>query len=320
MQFQWVAGADKPPDAIQPKALQGFARDMNVPRMRRIERATQQANDLSRPGWWQSFAHRRSLLRDALPISQVPQRALAALLDGADSLPMVWTVHYLNARGALDAVLPRIDRALRSVEDRVRTVVAPPKLDIVVQSTPGRGLPMLGFVGHTPRPGTVFLSIDPEHPRLPDTLGEPLERNIAHEVHHALRFDGAGYGKTLGEALVSEGLAGLFVFELFDNDPEPWEIALNEAQLAHHAAEALPEWAAPRYDHARWFFGTGDLPQWTGYSLGYAMARLWAMGTAGASAAEAAAFPASDFIAVLRVLARGEADKMARAAAVRASA
>ncbi len=235
---------------------------------------------------------------------------------------MVWTVHYLNARGALDASLPRIDRALRALEDRIRAVVAPPKLDIVVQPAPGRGLPMLGFVGHTPRPGAVFLSVDPDHPRLPQTLGLPLERALTHEIHHALRFDGVGYGDTLGQAMVSEGLAGLFVYELFDSDPEPWEVALSEGQLARLAGLALTEWAAPDYNHGRWFFGTGDLPQWTGYSLGYAMARLWAMGTPGASAARAARTPADALLAMLVVLAREETHKVVRAAsaAVRAPA
>ena len=58
-----------------------------------------------------------------------------------------------------------------------------------------------------------------------------LRRHVAHEVHYCLRMGGPGYGRSLGEALVSEGLAGRFVAKLFGNAPEPWECAIDAAAL-----------------------------------------------------------------------------------------
>ena len=58
---------------------------------------------------------------------------------------------------------------------------------------------------------------------------------------------GPGYDRTLGEALVSEGLAGHFVQRLFGNPPEPWEHAV----------------------------GVGEYPRWLGYTLGYAIVGKW---------------------------------------------
>ncbi|MES0476805.1 MULTISPECIES: DUF2268 domain-containing putative Zn-dependent protease [Citrobacter freundii complex] len=42
-------------------------------------------------------------------------------------------------------------------------------------------------------------------------------------LHHAARWQGPGYGSTLGEALVSKGLADHFSLELFGGEPELWE-------------------------------------------------------------------------------------------------
>ncbi|MEL6596268.1 MAG: DUF2268 domain-containing putative Zn-dependent protease [Pseudomonadota bacterium] len=219
---------------------------------------------------------------------------------------MVWTVHYLNARAALDPVLPQINRTLVATEERLAKVVTLPRLDLVVQATPGFGIPQLGHVGHAPRAGVIMLSFDPENPNMRRNLDGPLSRMIAHEIHHALRWDAAHYGRTLGEALVSEGLAGQFVREVYGTEPEPWECAIDDSLIPTLAGAALREWADPEYDHARWFFGSGHLPNWAGYSLGYAMAHLWLAGTQGARASTAADIPADALLPALTALAREE--------------
>ena len=89
---------------------------------------------------------------------------------------------------------------------------------------------------------------------------------VVHELHHALRWDAVGYGRTLGEAIVSEGLAGRFVQELFGGEGEPWDRALTEEQFAALLPRLRQELKAERYDHAAWFFGRGDLPRWAGYA------------------------------------------------------
>jgi uncharacterized protein YjaZ len=90
-----------------------------------------------------------------------------------------------------------------------------------------------------------------------------------------MRYASIGYGDSLGEALVSEGLAGRFVERIFGTAPEPWESAMDEATLrAHLPNDALL--ASSDYNHATWFYGqNGRLPRWIGYTLGYRIAGDW---------------------------------------------
>ena len=92
-----------------------------------------------------------------------------------------------------------------------------------------------------------------------------------------MRMAGPGYGWTLGEALVSEGLAGRFTSWLFNSPPEPWEQAVGEDILRTHAPDAAMLQAAHNdHAHAAWFFGVGErLPRWFGYTLGYRIADEW---------------------------------------------
>jgi len=54
--LQWIAGAHKPPNKIQPKPLQRLARDMGMPGMCRVERPTQQTDSLPSLRNWPSYA------------------------------------------------------------------------------------------------------------------------------------------------------------------------------------------------------------------------------------------------------------------------
>lgn len=91
---------------------------------------------------------------------------------------------------------------------------------------------------------------------------------FAYELHHCARWDGSGQGRTLGEALVSEGLEGHFVQEVLGEPPEPWE-CLPVSPLRAHIPAARAVWDESDYPHAAWFFGAGQMPRWTGYAHGY---------------------------------------------------
>ena len=101
---------------------------------------------------------------------------------------------------------------------------------------------------------------------------------LAHELHHSSRVRmGPGYGITLAEALVTEGLADHFVAEAFpDTPPQPWDDALSEDQETEvwEMAQAVLE-VPYGYDHRAWFFGRGDVPRWAGYTLGYRITRAY---------------------------------------------
>ena len=87
-------------------------------------------------------------------------------------------------------------------------------------------IPEIGVGGYTdPRDGNVVIAIADDVQR--EALETWIPATVVHELHHSSRVrTGPGYGVTLGEALVSEGLADHFVSEMFPSTPSlPWDNA-----------------------------------------------------------------------------------------------
>ena len=189
---------------------------------------------------------------------------------------MDWRLHWLEAEGGLGSWRERITAEVEAAWEAAARLVPTPPLDILVQRLPGAVIPEIGMVGHAYRKGLFALTLDPDNPHFATSLDEgALRRQITHEAHHCLRMAGPGYGRTLGEALVSEGLAGQFTGRLFGSPPEPWERAVDEAVLRTHLPDAAAL-TALGYDHNAWFFGAGgQRPRWLGYTLGYRIVGKW---------------------------------------------
>jgi hypothetical protein len=90
---------------------------------------------------------------------------------------------------------------------------------------------------NVPKPGVIFVTVDPGNPALHSNVDRSLERMFAHEPHHAARWDGPGYGSSLCEALVSEDLQVISCWSFFGGSPEPWE-QLPEGEIRFHATHA----------------------------------------------------------------------------------
>lgn len=196
----------------------------------------------------------------------------------------LWKMHWLEASGDIELYKSAIIRAAAIACKRLSSVIHVPRLDILIQCMPEAVIPELGFAGRAYNSTLFGLAIDPGNPNLTQMLENgTLVRQILHEVHHCMRMRGPGYGWTLGEALVSEGLAGQFVCWLLNTAAEPWEraIALNELQGNPVSLTTLQ---SPHYDHSAWFFGTGDYTRWYGYTLGYQMVAAWHRNNAECSA------------------------------------
>lgn len=206
-----------------------------------------------------------------------------------------WIVHYANACGQLDGWIERISEGIETARYRAEQVSTAISLDVVVQVWPGQVIDCRGFVGYAPTGTMMQLTLDPDNANFADSMGEPFERMVAHELHHVMRWRGPGYGRTLGEALVSEGLAGHFCRQLYASAPEPWESALSEKETTACVMKAEQEWFAPSYRHGEWFFGQGGLPHWAGYSLGYAVVDRYLQHNGGQSAASLVHEPAANF-------------------------
>lgn len=179
------------------------------------------------------------------------------------------------ARAAADAGVDLdalVDGAVTDIADRLRL----PELDITVRLDAAEAIPEIGVGGRTdPATGISSISLDSGHPRFHRALRVWLPVMLAHELHHAVRItDGPGYGSSLVDALVSEGLADVFSEEVFpDAPPLPWTRAFGRQVTCRWWREAQHE--RGYYGHAVWFFGADRIPRWAGYTIGYRLVRSY---------------------------------------------
>lgn len=188
---------------------------------------------------------------------------------------MTWTLHWLEASGDLGPWRHAITAEVEVARRAIAGLIPLRPLDILVQRHAGGVVPETGTGGRANHPNLFSLTVDTDNPNFEVALATgDIHRTVAHETHHCLRMAGPGYGWSLGEALVSEGLAGRFVQHLFGSEPELWECAVDDSTLKAHRPDAALL-AARDYDHAAWFFGSDSYPRWFGYTLGYRIAGDW---------------------------------------------
>jgi hypothetical protein len=152
------------------------------------------------------------------------------------------------------------------------------RMTIHVADKPNGAIPGIGVGGYTDlESGDVYISINPNEPDIQRKLTAWVPKTVAHELHHSSRVrTGPGYGYSLADGLVAEGLADRFADSIFPTPQAPWDHALTVAQEQR-------EWKAAQsilygligYDHDMWFFGGSGTPRWTGYSLGYVLVEAY---------------------------------------------
>ncbi len=164
-------------------------------------------------------------------------------------------------------------------------------------------IPGFGVGGYTPNKSLIQIALDPAYSDNPDLLSARLPLVVLHELHHAVRWKNPGYGSTLLEAMVSEGLADHFAIAVLGVSPPPWSAALTQNQKSALRAKADSELNSTQYGHARWFFGsTSDIPNWAGYTLGFELVSAYiAAQTPGTTAATLVSTSANTFLSAWSV-------------------
>jgi Predicted Zn-dependent protease (DUF2268) len=179
-----------------------------------------------------------------------------------------WTLHMLNARNQLCSCVKLVESVLREAEVQLVELTPSIMLDVVISASDHPMPEIFAVNGSSYSAGCIEISIDVTRVQSDGTIRENLRKTIFHEFHHVLRWDGPGYGETLGEALVSEGLAQRFVHEMMECDAEPWEKAIPTVECESYRERVRRAFDDREYSHQEWFFGAGELPNWLGYTMG----------------------------------------------------
>jgi uncharacterized protein YjaZ len=96
-----------------------------------------------------------------------------------------------------------------------------------------------------------------------------MPRALSHEVDHSVRIlAGPGFGDSLLEEIISEGISSAFDMAAFPGTPNPWDRAISRSQecaLWKQAQPLLAEYGL----YGQWMFGGGGVPHWTAFTIGY---------------------------------------------------
>lgn len=205
-------------------------------------------------------------------------------------------IRFDDPDGRLRSQEAAIREMLTTTLARVTQALPLDGVTISVSADASRAIGGYGVGGFTPDGRTVQLHVDPAFPEIAQLLPSRLPPMLAHELHHAKRWRGPGYGRTLLEAMVSEGLADRFSIELLGAPVPPWSDAFGRDETGIYLELARPELDSGSYSHERWFFvRSATLPRWTGYTLGYRLVEAYLAEHPGATAASLVNTPASAF-------------------------
>lgn len=142
--------------------------------------------------------------------------------------------------------------------------------NILVFADPDQAIPEEGLGGRAWGSDWIRMDIDPNTKLgVGKAVQTYLQGMVAHELHHSRRATSVGYGETLGEAMVSEGLAQAYQEFLYPKVNVAYAHHLTTHEIKKAWKKAQAEIVSKKYDHSEWFYGTGKLKRWAGYSLGY---------------------------------------------------
>lgn len=157
-----------------------------------------------------------------------------------------------------------LDEPFQRARDLCAARLGAGDIEVHVVDAPKECIPEMGLGGYAYGPHAIVLAVDPDH----DIQPSDVLSTLVHEIHHAMRWRGPGCGSSLGERLVSEGLAQVFEKECTGRVPiyAQGEVRPADRDVAIATIDEDPA------NEGRWFFGAGELPRWFGYRFGYELA------------------------------------------------
>jgi uncharacterized protein YjaZ len=170
-----------------------------------------------------------------------------------------------------NALIERIKNVIARAEKEVANDILKLSEDvtILIDTDPNMIDPNIGVGGYTDDDSQVQLSVDPTHKDLQD---KELFATLVHELSHVKRSYGPGYGTTLFDYLVFEGLGVAFEEEVCGSDT----YYPNHLRTLHDAEQFVKTFAYmfdyddTQYDYMDFVLGNPDkkIPEFAVYSMG----------------------------------------------------
>ncbi|HRZ95626.1 MAG TPA: DUF2268 domain-containing putative Zn-dependent protease [Candidatus Moranbacteria bacterium] len=187
-------------------------------------------------------------------------------------------IHFLKTESRINPELKEIlEETIKIHAAKACDLLGISYVNITVYSNPNFVIPETGEGGYAVSGDWFQIYIDPTRPEkdLVKIINENIPLTTYHELNHVARWNSTGYGSTFPEAIISEGLASVFAAENWDKANSPW------VKYSQEEIEKLIEIYKNRdknldsgYSHDDWFYGTGDLPRWIGYKLGFQIVKI----------------------------------------------
>lgn len=203
------------------------------------------------------------------------------MTDCEDSTVRPVSLFIANAGGTLDALVNVVNDAFQSSVAHTEALLGIEGVNVLVLDAPDDVIPEWGVGGYTYGPHAILVALDPSA----TITRHHIERTLVHEFHHAMRWRGPGCAGSLGQMLISEGMAELFEEEVFGEAPFFSRASITDDEIA--AARAVLY--EPEFNPKKWFFGAEGVTFSFGYAYGYQLCKAYA---------DAMGKPASELIGV----------------------
>jgi hypothetical protein len=180
---------------------------------------------------------------------------------------VTFTAQALEMASAGGASLPQV---VAHALARINALLPGPPTAITVLYTGSAVIPQTGTYGLTNADGRITIGFLPTaQASLGTIMTLWLPRTLSHEVDHSVRFlAGPGYGPSLLEQIISEGISSAFDTAAFPGTADPWDRAISPGQECALWKQARPLLSQTGlYD--QWFLGGGGIPNWAGFTIGY---------------------------------------------------
>lgn len=153
----------------------------------------------------------------------------------------------------------------------INALLPGPSTTITIAYTSFPVIPQTGTNGYTnPASGVITIGLEQTPQASFSTIMQLwLARTLSHEIDHSVRvLAGPGFGLTLLEQIITEGISSAFDMSAFPGTPNPWDRAISRSQecaLWKQAQGLLGQ--SGLYD--AWMFGQSGIPHWTAFTIGY---------------------------------------------------